>query len=306
MSEKFFNKFPSSQDLVKVKWAPVILSPINGSPERFVIAVAAASEFGFHVEGTNSLNRLTCLYGKAAEPLCFAIGIVIQELNHQLSAEGVIALENGITSFSNISVGKASDGESRSARDLALTWMASLSSLYSVNIDNRILQNIIDFSPIRTDKSDQLPVMVHNHVSEIDPELSKNFSIEIRKQLKRRSVTRIASVSIDYDSQKYVANFATLSKSANAQNVDFTKRKLFDLVFKRNQTNDLFSTERKHELVVQAPAIDSLTLSPTQRDRIQSALEDLSEQSKIEGVEFIAKSNIEQIGERILESERAA
>jgi hypothetical protein len=304
--DTFSAQFPGTQDLIKVKWAPIVLSPIIGSPERFVVGVAAVSEFGFHIEEANALNRLSCLYGNSAEPLCFAINIVIHELNQQLSENGAIALENKITSFSNISVGTTLDGESRSVRDLAFTWMASLSSLYRVNIDNENSQNVIDFTPMKTDKSDNLPVMVHNHVSEIDPNLSKNFSIEIRKMLKRRSATRIASVSIDYDSSKYVANFATLSKSANAQNVDCTKRKLFDLVFKRNQTHDLFSHDRKHELVVQAPAIDSLTLSPIQRERIQSALEDLSEQSKIEGVEFISRPNIEQIGERIIETERAA
>jgi hypothetical protein len=304
--DTFFSRFPSTHDLIKVRWAPIILSPINGSPERFVVAVAAASEFGFHIEAANSLNRLACLYGNSAESLYFAIGMVIHELNQQLSAKGAVALENEITSFSNISIGKISDGEARSERDLALTWMKSISSLYNTNLNQVESRNIVDFSPMKTDKSDNLPVMIHNQVNKISPDLGKNFSIEIRKQLKRRSATRIASVSIDYDGPKYVANFATLSRSANAQNVDCTKRKLFDLVFKLNQSNDLFGALRKHELVVQAPALDSVTLSTIQRDRIQSALEDLSEQSKIEGVDFIAKSEVEQISLRILESEQAA
>jgi hypothetical protein len=297
-------QFPQTETLFRGRWAPVFLSPILGSPERFVIAVAAVGETGFHIEAANALKRLECLYGRAAETAMFAAEVALDELYAAISAQGTVALTEGALVFSGVNIGEVSDGEARSPKHLACIWMSALSSLYKfqpveINSEESQVQNEVGLS------SDRLPILVLDHVNEIAPSLSHYFHEDIRLHRQRRSSSRVARISIDYNGPKLAANFATLHTGTQAQGVDRIKRKMFDLTVRRDDDAKAALLEpRRHEMIIFTPARNSPLLSGKQVERLDEALGDLTEQSEREGFSFIALHDVPDIGQRLLRTER--
>ncbi|WP_421929825.1 hypothetical protein [Neoaquamicrobium sediminum] len=292
-------KFPELSGATRGRWAPVFLSPILGSPERFVIAVAVADDVAFHIERANEMRRLSCLYGKAAETALFAAEVAVEELEAALSNRGKAALVEGALVFSGVALGAVSEGEARSLQHLGRTWMSALSSLYRFNPEpiEVAAEEHHDGSSV-----DRLPTLVLEHVSGVNPSLAGHFSEEIRMNRKRRSSSAIAGVSIDFNGSHIVANFATLHSSATAISVDRIKRKMFDLKVRRDKEHSLFEA-RDHEMILFTPAGNSPLVNEKQLERVNEAVSNLKEQSDNEGFGFVALHDVPDIGERILTAE---
>ncbi len=292
-------KFPDLDTSKRGYWAPVFLSPILGSPERFVIAVAVVSDSGFHIEQANQMRRLTCLYGRDAETALFAAEVALEELHISLAERGKAALVEGAIVFSGVTLGSISEGEARSLERLGKTWMSALSSLYRFNPNP--LENELDE---RNDVSsiDHLPTLVLDHVFNIDPIVANKFSEEIRSNRRRRSSSAIAGISIDFNGSRLVANLATLQSSATALAVDRIKRKMFDLKVRRDKDGGLLEA-RDHEIILFTPPLDIAFINEKQTDRIDDALGSLREQSTNEGLGFLALGAVHDIGGRIIKSE---
>ncbi len=297
-------QFPQTEALFQGRWAPVYLSPILGSPERFVIAVAAVGKDGFHIEAANALKRLECLYGRAAETAMFAAEVALEELNAAIAARGSAALTEGALVFSGVNIGEVSDGEARSPRHLARTWMSALSSLYRY----QVVESTEDNAATQSDSGvvpDRLPILVLDHINEIAPSLSNYFHEDIRLHRQRRTSSRVARINIDYNGGKLVANFATLNTSTQAQGVDRIKRKMFDLTVRRDEeAKGSLLEARLHEMIVFTPPRNSPLLNEKQSERLDEALGDLTEQSGREGFGFIALHDVPDIGRRLLSTER--
>ena len=306
MSDDFTSRFPQPARTVHARWAPIYLSPIMGSPERLVVAVAAASSNGFHIESANALKRLECLYGSMAETALFAIEVAIDELRTALTASGPTALAEGALVFSGVTVGEVKEGEARTEKDLAITWMTALSSLYKFNRPAaKEGEVVVDFEQARATISDRLPILVLDHIRSVAPTLSQYFSEEIRSHRQRRATSGIAGVNIDYAGSKYVANFATLQASTQASSVDRIKRKMFDLKVRRDAEHGLFQP-RSHEMIVFTPPRNSPLVTEAQQERLDDALSTLGEQSKSEGFDLLAMHEVPEIGRRVLEGEALA
>jgi hypothetical protein len=292
-------KFPELPSTTRGRWAPVFLSPILDSPERFVIAVAAANDRGFHIESANELKRLSCLYGKSAETALFAAEVAIEELEAALSDRGEAALVEGSLVFSGVALGAVSEGEARSLQQIARTWMSALSSLYRFQPDQIEIGAEESHDGSSTDR---LPTLVLEHVSGLNPSLVDRFSEEIRTNRKRRSSSAIAGINIDFSGSRLVANFATLNSSASALSVDRIKRKMFDLKVRRDKEYGLFEA-RDHEMILFTPSKDGPLISEKQVERVDEALANLKEQSDNEGFGFFALHDVPDIGARILTAE---
>jgi hypothetical protein len=290
--------FPELSNTTRGRWAPVFLSPILGSPERFVIAVAAANARGFHIESANEMRRLSCLYGKSAETALFAAEVAIEELEAALSDRGEAALVEGSLVFSGVALGSVAEGEARSLKQIAKTWMSALSSLYRFQPD----PNQIGSESHDGGSADRLPTLVLEHVSGRNPSLVNRFSEEIRTNRKRRSSSAIAGINIDFNGSRLVANFATMNSSASALSVDRIKRKMFDLKVRRDKEEGLFEA-REHEMILFTPPKDSPLVSEKQLERVDEALASLKEQSDNEGFGFFALHDVPDIGARILTAE---
>lgn len=292
-------RFPDLASTTRAQWAPVFLSPILGSPERFVIAVAAANDYGFYIESANQLKRLSCLYGKSAETALFAAEVAIEELEAALSVRGEAALVEGSLVFSGVALGAVSEGEARSLQQLARTWMSALSSLYRFQPEPIEVGAEDSYEGA---SADRLPTLVLEHVSGVNPTLVEHFSEEIRTNRRRRSSSAIAGINIDFNGSRLVANFATLGSSATALSVDRIKRKMFDLKVRRDKEYGLFKP-RDHEMILFTPPRNSPLINEKQVERMDEALSNLKEQSDNEGFGFVALHDVPDIGMRILVAE---
>lgn len=291
--------FPSVDGTIPCRWAPVLLSPILDSPERLVIGVVAANESGFHLERANALGRLRCLFGKAAETAVFAAEVALDELVESLAARGVEAVQERALVFSGVVLGSVRVGEGTSLSAIARTWMGALSSLYDLRDEQIEEVAVVEEAGDRGLRgSDRLPILVLEDVIARNPNYRRYFSEEIQARRQRRS--KVADIGIDFSSPDLVANFATLGPTAQAKSVDRIKRKLFDLIVKRDAEQSSF-LPRAHEMIVYSPGIVDPLVSEKQRELLDEVHDELGEQSKREEIGFLPVTGVPQITQRILQ-----
>lgn len=291
--------FPSIDGTTSCRWAPVLLSPILDSPERLVIGVVAANDSGFHLERANALARLRCLFGKAAETAVFAAEVALDELVESLAQRGVEAVQERALVFSGVILGSVRVGEGNSLSAIARTWMGALSSLYEIRnepIEAVLVAEEADDGTVRG--SDRLPILVLEDVIAKNPAYGRYFSEEIQARRQRRS--KVADIGIDFSSPDLVANFATLGPTAQAKSVDRIKRKLFDLIVKRDAEQSSF-LPRSHEMIVYSPGIADPLVSEKQREMLDEVHDELGEQSKREEIGFLPVTGVPQITQRIFQ-----
>jgi hypothetical protein len=296
--------FPSTENLARAKWAPILLSPIMGSPERFVIGVAAVGEQGFHIEQANALRRFECLYGKAAETAVFAAEVALDELKSDLAKRGKFALIEPSVSFSGVEVGPVADGEAPSVEAIACAWMASLSSLYNPNETLALMAGPADeiASAERAQYRDRLPSLVLEYVSGRRPEFVKFFNEDIRDQRRRRRRAKIHGVIIDFAGSHLVANLGTLIVGNPAASVDKIKRQILDLIVNRDREQGTIDT-RLHEMIIHHPSRNDPQVTERQYSFVEETVSDLSDQASRENVGFRAMVNVPEIGDHLLNIE---
>jgi hypothetical protein len=297
--------FPTSAGFMRAKWAPLLLRPILGSPEQFVIGVAAADEKGFYLERANSFARLTCLFSGEASSAILAAQTALDAFEVDLSTRGLAAIAAYRPIFSGVAIGELSEAEGQSLRAIASSWMAALSSIYSPNADLALVSDALvvsDFPEVARPR-DRLPSLVLDYVTSKRPSLDKFFSEEIREQHVRRRANASA-VYIDFAGSKIVANFGTLSANQHVTSVDRIKRRLWDLKVDRdNEKSGL--ARREHEMIVQHPSKTDPQFSERQFDRMSEALVSLEQQADQEEIRFRPMNTIDQIGEHLLAKEAA-
>lgn len=297
--------FPTTAGFVRAKWAPLLLRPILGSPEQFVIGVAAVNDLGFYLERANNLARLNCLFAGSADATIVAAQAALDAFEVDLSSRALGAMLEFHPLFSGVAVGDVSDAEGHSLESIAASWMSSLSSLYSANgeielVNERAVSG--DVSDI-TRPRDRLPALVLHYVRSRRPGLDGFFSEEVREEHVRRRANASA-VYIDFAGSKIVANFGTLSATHHVASVDRIKRRLWDLKVDRdNEKRGL--AQRDHEMIVQYPRKTDPQFSEKQLARMEDALAALEQQADQEEIRFRPLNTIDQIGDHLLAKEAA-
>jgi len=297
--------FPTNVGFVRANWAPLLLRPILGSPEQFVIGVAAVNEEGFFLERANSFARLNCLFSGEASSAILAAQAALDALEIDLSSRARAAIAEYHPIFSGVAVGELSEAEGQSLRNIACSWMAALSSIYSQSPEIKTVSNALATSEVAevSRLRDRLPALVLDYVISKRPGLDKFFSEEIREQHVRRRANASA-VYIDFAGSNLVANFGTLSANQHAASVDRIKRRLWDLKVDRdNEKGGL--AKRDHEMIVQHPSKNDPQFTEKQFDRISEALLSLEQQADQEEIRLRALNTIDQIGEHLLQKEAA-
>jgi hypothetical protein len=297
--------FPTNAGFVRAKWAPLLLRPILGSPEQFVIGIAAVNDAGFHLERANSFARLTCLFSSEANSAILAAQAALDAFEADLSVRSLAAIADYRPIFSGVGLGVVSDAEGQSLQAIACSWMASLSSLYSASSSLTMVSEplVAADGPEIVRPRDRLPALVLEYVTTRRPGLDRFFSDEIREQhVKRRA--NASAVYIDFAGSKIVANFGTLSATHHGASVDRIKRRLWDLKVDRDNERGGIIT-RDHEMIVQHPSKTDPQFSERQIDRMQQALVALEQQADQEEIRFRAMNTINQIGDHLLAKEAA-
>ena len=299
-------QFPSLNQPVRAKWAPIFLSPVMGSPESLIIGVVAVNSSGFHIERANALGRFDCLYGDAAETAIFAAEFALDEMEADCASRGMDALTDPRPGFSGVSIGNVSEGEASSLADVARTWMASLSSLYDADrlfsLEDATTRELVDLDVERA--SERLPSLVLDYVKKHRAGLERFFNEDIRDQRERRRRSKVHGVIIDFSGSHLVANFGTLRVSNRATSVDRIKRRMWDLKVNRDTERGTIAT-RMHEMIIQHPTADDPQVTERQYNAITEAVSDLSEQALKEEISVNPMTNVSQIGEHILAAEAA-
>jgi hypothetical protein len=292
--------FPTTEGIVRAKWAPLLMRPILGSPEQFVIGVVAIGANGFHLERANSFERLRCLFADDANSAILAAQAGLSAWEADLSGRALEAVANFRPVFSGVVVGEMREAEGFSLDSIASSWMAALSSIYSPasKVAKGVAVQPSEFAEAARPR-DRLPALVFDYVKSKRPGLDKFFSEEVREQFVRRRANASA-VYIDFAGSRIVANFGTLSASQHVASVDRIKRRLWDLKVDRDNAKSVF-VKRDHEMIVQHPSKNDPQFTEKQFDRITEALQSLEQQADQEEIRFRPLNTIDQIGEHLLQ-----
>lgn len=299
-------RFPELSNPTAATWAPVLLSPVMGSPECFVIGVAAVSQNGFHLERANLLDQLQCLYGEKAATAIFAAEAALTELGDDLAKRGPSALLDPTIGFSGVSLGPLSEGQGNSHEQVAKAWMRSLSSLYKQDAALQLVSTSFNSAVLQDEvaaaSGDPLPTLVMKYVAEQSPGLREFFNTQIQEGKKRRSHAH--GVIVDFAGSHVVANFGTLQAGHRTSSVDRIKRRMFDLLVQRDAELHTLA-KRSHAMLVQHPANDDPQFSDRQHEHVHEAIGALSEQAKQKEIAFIPRTSISDIGKYLVSTERA-
>jgi hypothetical protein len=296
--------FPRFVNAIRANWAPVFLSPIRGSQERLVIAIAVFNEEGFHIEAANALSRLQCLYGSQADIVIQVASVALDELQFDLAARSASAVSDFRPTITGLTVGDIRLAEGISLQSIGVAWMSAMSSLYDLNVSDAVLETD-DLDATYEDRfealatGDRLPRLVLDYVVAERNGLANFFRNDLSGTQRRR---RSHEVSIDFTGSKLVANFGTLQATRLTQSVDLIKRRLWDLKVDRDsETSDVF--RRNHEMLIQVPADGDPQVSERQFEKLTVARKALEEQADQEELRLEAFNSVSAIGQRVLVAE---
>lgn len=298
--------FPSFAQSVRAKWAPILLEPIAGSYERFVIAVAVVNSTSFHVEAANATDKLRCFYGDDAVGVAYAIELAVEHLETDLARRAHEAISKPEPLISGVQVGELREGEGPTLEAIGVSWMQVLSSLYisrNLSLEPKLGANVVSLDTAKERTGDRLPLLVKDYVQAKRHRLVDFFSSSIQdgKQRKRRN----SDVIIDFSGSKLVANFGTLNAGRVGRSSDAIKNRLWDLRIDRDRSpGGVF--KRQHEMLVQRPKDDDPQVTEKQIADVKEALAELEDQADIEEMRLVALTSVEEIGERVIRLEAAA
>jgi hypothetical protein len=300
--------FPSRAHHVRALWVPVLFSPRIGSPENLVIGVASATESDFHLAEANAWRRLHCLFDDGAETALLAARVALDTLKADLSMRGQIALREPQATFSGISFGKVRDGEGSSVEQIATTWLMALSSLYDAKLVEKVSASDGATAGPTTEarvKADRLPLLVLEYVQHQSPELQKFFHPEIRERQERAPRPRAQDIYIGFAGSFLVANFATLPAKRSKTTIDHIKRLMWDLEQDRDRAGAL-DRSRKYEMLVKHQDKSDPHISEKQFDEVLEVVDELGEQGRKREIDVVSRVTVPDIGNHLVEYERAA
>ncbi|MGO6702251.1 hypothetical protein ACCS33_22805 [Rhizobium ruizarguesonis] len=304
MSNLTSANFPMMATSVQANWAPILLAPIAGSYERFVVGVAAVNDTGFHLELANSLERLRCFYGENAVGIANAILIAGNYLRHDLARRSYEALIKPDPAVSGITVGELREGEGASLEAIAQSWIAALSSLYAQGSGSVVA---VDFEEIAAESEasgDRLPFMVCEYVKNQRDGLARFFSPDLLTGNGHRSRRSNQEPVIDYSGSRLVANFGTLRVSALSRSFELVKLRLWDLNTVQVRERETM-IHRDYELILQRPAKGDPQVSDKQWQKLDGALQELEEQADEKKLRLRPLETVGEIGEHVLRLEAA-
>jgi hypothetical protein len=302
-------QFPSMDGGIRAFWAPVLLTPINGSYERLVVGVAAVSGQDFHLECANALDRLRCFYGDSAAGVLSAIKLASKCLETDLSHRYVEAIKAPDQTVSNVQVGECREAEGLSLMAISQSWMMALSSLYvkPLALEHFVKMDALELAASTDARQggDRLPYLVCNFVTTTNPRFADFFSHDVKEERPRRVRGSSHKVAIDFSGSRIVANFGTLRAGSLTESVYRVKRRLWDLKVERDRESDS-AFMRTHELIIQRPSSDDPQVTERQQSSISEALEELVSQADQEQLRLRPMGSVAEIGQHLLKVELAA
>jgi hypothetical protein len=266
--------FPNLDSWQEVVWAPVYISPIAGSPERLVIAVAVAGEKSSLISLAASIEKLHCLYGNSAKLVIIAAKAAISELEADLKKRGKDALFSPINRKSIISVGTARESSTKELRDLAHNWLSAISSLHS-KVGELHFECVDEQIPERKKRHsrNQVTRNLFDIARRNNSPVLKFFSPLVRAQ----KPSALSSATLDFKGNRIVANFAYVRPVDNLRGeFDAISSRLWALDVNQVRAKHKETDAVKYELILKKP---DLNLFPKHATQLEAALNELEEQA---------------------------
>ncbi|WP_349368271.1 hypothetical protein [Salinarimonas sp.] len=297
--------FPSDQDLIKGRCTPVLFTPRPGSPERFVVAVAASDGRTFDVCAPERLDALECLFGSEAEIARIAIIAAVDGLTQHL-AKGEPA-SSYVPSVSGISMGETRELTGTSIPQMARHLLRKTSTFAAREIVHEVSAPPSPEEAVAIERAtgpDRLPRLVFEYVYERRPGLAEAFSDEVREpKLKQKARN---SIVIAYRSSNLVANFASLQARRTANSRNFVKRLMWDLSQAKKE-RDRFEcvTGAAFDMLIQYQDLDDPNITERQYEELIGEIDSLREEALRQDIGLVSKTSVRAIGEHILSLEAA-
>jgi hypothetical protein len=296
--------FPSADDFEAMAWAPILFQPILGSKEQFIVGIAAASSRDCCLVRANMLDRLNCFYTKDGEFLINLIETALDELERDLRSRGKLALVEYSPSISGILIGDIEKTKGPSCQEVATAWISAMSSLYARGAKaSKSDSNIVEALDISKKLPiDNLPREVLTYVKGQYPALEDYFSEAVKNKKARN---KRSGINVDYSSSRIVVNFCTLSAKRFLSSTHNIKTRLWDLSASHD-SNDGFLPRRAHEIILKWPHLEDSELTRKQVAELSEAVDDFKSQSIGKGLGVVPLHTVEEIGDYLLEREKAA
>lgn len=291
--------FPSLSGHDEVVWAPIFITPILGSPERLVAAVAVVGTQERYLSVASGLEKLRCLYGESSQLIMAATMTALVEFEADLINRGKEALVSSSQGMGILSVGDARRVATKDVKEVASSWLGTISSLHdSFALTIQKTSEIVRHRP----RGDQLPSSVCELAGRKKSPILQYFSQSIRKGTSNRS--SLANVALDFEGQRVVANFSTIRPSASNVRAEFDRmlRRLWELDVTQVRAGHRESDAVLYELIIQQPKLHEFSGKP---DRIKNALEDLKGQADEKNLVLRQFEGAEQIVDHLERREAA-
>ena len=298
-------RFPSDLDLVTGLCTPILFTPRPGSPERFVVAVAASDGRTFEVCAPENLDALDCLFGSEAEIARVAITAAVDGLRQHL-AKGK-PTSSYVPPVSGISVGETREATGTSVRQMArhlLRKTSTFAAREAFHTDSAPLSNEEAVPADRTRRDDRLPRLVFEYVLEKRPGLAGAFSDEIREPKLRPKLRKHTVVG--YQSSKLVANFASLPVRRTVGSRNFVKRLMWDLSQVKNERDHIDRISgAAFDMLVHHQDMNDPHITEAQYEDLMLEVASLREEASRQEISLVSKTSVHAIGEHILSLEAA-
>ncbi|MCX7302159.1 MAG: hypothetical protein NTX73_17605 [Rhodobacterales bacterium] len=274
----FFNLgmglFPEIDLEEEVVWAPLFISPIFGSPERLVAAVAVAGENNHLVSIAGQLQKLSCLYGDNSGVVIAATKSAISEFQTDLAERGKEALLQPKHTMQILSIGEAKISAAGELREIAECWLGSISSLH-IQQDVFSLTTVTQQAATKQNvRGDQLSTEVCRVAAERKLPILKYFSNSIRGPKRTGPLSRIA---LDFDGRRVKANFSSIRPGRDVRGeFDRVYRRLWALDVSQVRAGFVEDDSVRYELILQVPFSE---LQKAQEDKVSSALDALTKEA---------------------------
>ncbi len=292
--------FPALVGRKSVTWAPVFLSPIVGSPERLVIAVAVADDRDGIVCSASGLERLRCLYGESSDLIIAAAKGAISELQMKLSEEGKDFLKKEEFSTGLVYTGTPMQSTAKEMGGLAKVWLETISSLHDMKSEFFLHPPEEERVKVLRLRGDRLSSEVLQLATERKSPILKFFTKSVVRSNSRVPLT---NVSVDYHGKRVVANFSTLRPTSNLRSeFDRILRRLWALDLNQTRAGHSDSDAVQYELILQRPKLSDFS---GEGERISRALDELAGQADEKKLGFRQFSNVVEMVDHLEKREAA-
>jgi hypothetical protein len=299
--------FPVIKDAKRAKWAPVVLQPVPGSPERFVVGCLVADGASSHLEFANSLDRLSCLYGEKADSLLMALKYAEQSLRVDLTQRKFSEFDSSILPLAGLQFGEVREGVGADLSDIGRSWMSVMSSFHTVPTKVDVVLPTAESTAMTGERKAAalpLPILILDDIASKRFDLIHYFSERLRTKRGTKTKKRQFGVNIDFSGRKLVANFASLETSKMTASVGSMQQRLWELKVERDRNNQ-GNVVKQHELIVRVPTEIELNGEQWRLENVREAIGELVRQADMEELRLRPFPSTSAISAHILALEAA-